>query len=163
MYELFAPSLSMIAASAIQWTPVTFYVAMGIIHTLAILIGFRLLHVDVEHSSIVGAVLAAVVVNVVAYFCKDLGVVGILITGATIFGLLVAVSSGEALKMLGMSFLFIALYGIVGGFIVQRTPLTIDDIAGFPRVVTTGGLEAEPITEEDTKRLEESGVLDEGS
>ena len=160
MYEQLATSLPLLAASAITWTPVTFYVAMGIIHTLAILIGFRLLHVDVEHSSIVGAVLAAGVVNVVAFFCKDLGVIGILITGATIFGLLVAVSSGEALKMLGMSMAFIVLYGLAGTFIVERTPLSIDDIAGFPRVVTTGGLEAEPITEEDTERLNESGVLD---
>lgn len=160
MYEQLATSLPLLAASAITWTPVTFYVAMGIIHTLAILIGFRLLHVDVEHSSIVGAVLAAAVINVVAYVCKDVGVVGILISGAITFGMLVLISSGEALKMLGMSMAFIVLYGLVGSFIVERTPLSIDDIAGFPRVVTTGGLEAEPITEEDTERLNETGLVE---
>ena len=41
------------------------------------------------------------------------------------------------------------------------TPLSIDDLAGFPRVVTTGGLEAEPITEDDTERLQEAGIVEE--
>ena len=153
--------IAILAASSIEWTPVTFYVAMGIIHTLAVLIGFRILQVDVEHNSLIGAVLAAGLINVIAYFLRDTGVVGILITGAAIFGLLVAISSGEALKAFGLTLAFMALYGIVGSFVVKRTPLSIDDLAGFPRVVTTGGLEAEPITEDDTERLQEAGIVEE--
>lgn len=163
MLDLFAhlSSHTVVAASAITWTPTTFYVAMGILHTILILAGFRLMQVDAEHNSFIGAILAAGVFNAIAFFTKDVGVVGILISGAAIFGLLVAVSSGEALKALGMTLLVIAMYGVVGQFIVSRTPLTIDDLAGFPRMVATGGLEPEPITEEDHKRLERSGVIDE--
>lgn len=151
---------TVLAASAITWTPVTFYVAMGIIHTIVVLLGYRILEIDAEHNSFVGAVLAAIAINVIGYFVRDVGVVGIMMSGATIFGMLVLVSSGEALKALGMSFVIFASYGLVGSFIVERTPLTIDDIAGVPRMVTTGGLEAEPITEEDHKRLEATGAVD---
>lgn len=104
--------------------------------------------------------MAAGIINVVAFFFKDIGLVGILISGAVVFGMLVAVSSGEALKALGMTLLLMVSYGLVGEFIVARTPLTMDDLAGFPRVVTTGGLEPEPITEDDTQRLNEAGLAD---
>lgn len=157
LYDLF--SQSPLAASAITWTPVTFYVAMGIIHTLVVLIGFRVMQVDAEHNSFIGALLAAAVFNVVAYFVRDAGVIGVMITGAAIFGMTVMVSSGEALKAFFMTMMVIATYGIVGNFIVSRTPLNMDDLAGFPRVVTTGGLEAEPITEEDNERLEKTGLV----
>jgi hypothetical protein len=161
MFELYdLTSHSPLAASAITWTPVTFYVAMGIIHTLIVLIGFRIMQVDAEHNSFIGALLAAAVFNVVAYFVRDTGVIGVMITGAAIFGMLVMVSSGEALKAFFMTMIVIASYGVVGSFIVSRTPLNMDDIAGFPRVVTTGGLEPEPITEEDNKRLEKTGIVD---
>ncbi len=148
------PDLSLIAA--ITWTPSTFYIAMGIVHTILILIGFRMLQVDVEHNSFVGAVLAAVIINVVAYFVRDTGIVGIMIAGSVIFGMLVAIASGEALKAALMAAVLVVGYGLVGSFITQRTPLTVDDIAGFPRVVMTGGLEAEPITEDDAKRMNEA-------
>ena len=100
--------------------------------------------------------------NVVAYFTKDTGVVGVLITGAVTFGMLVMISSGEALKALGMTVICFALWGVVGDFIVERTPLNIDDLAGYPRVISTGGLEAEPITEEDNERLQKTGLKKEG-
>lgn len=158
LYDLFfRPQL---AASAITWTPVTFYVAMGIIDTLIVLFGFRLMQVDAEHNSFIGAILAAALFNVVAYFVRDTGVIGIMITGAVIFGMLVMVSSGEALKAFFLTMIVMAAYGVVGSFIVKRTPLNMDDLAGFPRVVTTGGLEPEPITEEDNKRLEKTGLVD---
>ena len=39
----------LLAASAITWTPVTFYVASGIVNAILVLVAFRMLHVDVEH------------------------------------------------------------------------------------------------------------------
>lgn len=145
----------LLAASAITWTPVTFYVAAGIVQTILVLIAFRVLQVDVEHNSFIGAAIGVAAFSVVAYFFRDAGVIGAMVTGASIFGMLVFVTSGEALKALMVSALVIASYGLLGNFIVSRTPLNIDDIAGLPRVVLTGGLEAEPITEEDAEKLSE--------
>jgi hypothetical protein len=34
----------------------------------------------------------------------------------------------------------------------------MDDLAGIPRMVTTGGLEAEPITEDNVKELNKSNL-----
>lgn len=143
----------LLAASAITWTPVTFYVASGIINTLAVLIAFRALQVDVEHNSFIGAAIAVAIFSGVAYFFRDAGVIGVMATGAAVFGTLVFVTSGEALKSLAVTVLIFALYGGMGTFIVSRTPLTMDDIAGLPRVIATGGLEAEPITEADSDAL----------
>jgi len=145
----------MLAASAITWTPVTFYVAAGIVQTILVLIAFRILQVDVEHNSFIGSAIAVGVYTVVAYFFRDAGVIGAMVTGAAVFGMLVFVTSGEALKALMVSFVVFASYGLLGNFIVSRTPLNMDDIAGIPRVISTGGLEAEPITEDDAEKLSE--------
>ena len=148
-----ATSLPLLGAAAIKWTPVTFYVATGIIDAIVIMFGYRLLQVDPEHNSFIGAVVAAALINVIGYFVRDTGLVGVLIHGGAIFGLLVAISSGEALKAGLMTGILVALYGGIGMFVLPRTPLTVDDVAGFTRVVMGGGLQAEPITEEDEQRL----------
>lgn len=147
----------LVAASAITWTPVTFYVASGIVNTIAVLLAFRMLQVDVEHNSFIGAVLAVVTFTVIGYFFRDAGVIGVMFTGAAVFGTLVFVTSGEALKSLAVTVLVFAVFGGLGSFISSRTPLTIDSIGGVPRVVATGGLEAEPITEEDNEALTKAG------
>ena len=41
----------------------------------------------------------------------------------------------------------------MGTFVLPRTPLQVDDIAGLPRVIMTGGMEAEPITEEEADKM----------
>ena len=148
--------VTLVADAAITWTPVTFYVAMGILHVLLILIGFRMMGVDPEQNTFIGAVLAAAVINVAAYFLSDSGVIGSMISGALIFGLLVAVTSGEVAKCFVMTILVIGAYGAMGMFLLPRTPLEIDDVGGFTRVILTGGMKAEPITERDATKLMES-------
>lgn len=147
-----------LAASAITWTPLTFYVASGIINTIVVLLAFRILQVDVEHNSFVGAAIAVVVFTLIGYYFRDTGVIGIMFTGAAVFGMLVFVTSGEALKSLMVTFAVFGSFGLLGDFIVSRTPLEIDDIGGIPRMVVTGGLEAEPITEADNDALNKAGM-----
>lgn len=148
--------VTLLAEAAITWTPLTFYVAMGILHTILILFGYRAMGVDTEHNTFIGALIAAVIINVGAYFLRDGGVIGIMAAGALIFGLLVAVTSGEVGKSFLMCVLVIAAYGALGFFLVPRTPLQIDDLGGFTRVVMTGGMKAEPITEKSAYELMES-------
>jgi hypothetical protein len=143
--------------NAITWTPVTYYVAMGIIHTLLVLLGFRAMQVDEENNTFVGAIISAVVIGLTGYFTRDFGVVGVMVYGAVTFGILVAVTSGEALKSFFMLCLVIATYFIGGNFFLEpRTPLTLDQVGGMTRVVMTGGLEAEPMTEEESNKLMET-------
>ena len=149
-----------LAASAIKWTPVTFYVASGIVNTILVLFAFRALQVDVENNSFIGAAIAVGAFTAVNYFFRDAGVVGAMVGGASIFFMLVFVTSGEALKSLLVTMAVFAVYGAFGSFIVDRTPLSVDDIAGLSRVVMTGGLEAEPITEDDNAALNEAGLED---
>jgi hypothetical protein len=140
--------------SALTWTPVTYYVAMGIIHTLIILLGFRAMQVDAENNTFIGALIAAGVIGVTGYFTRDFGVLGVMGFGVVGFGIIVAVTSGEALKSFIMFSVIIASFGIGGRFMVEpNTPLTLDQVNGMTRVVMTGGLEAEPMTEEDSDKL----------
>ena len=144
--------------AAITWTPTVFYIAMGIIHTVLILVGFRVMQVDPEHNSFIGAVLAGVAINVTAFFVKDLGVIGIMVQIAVIFGSLVLVSSGEVLKAGVMALICVGLYGGVAQFVIPRTPLTEFAIGGFSQVIINGGMEAEPIDEEQGRKLRETGL-----
>lgn len=149
--------ISLMAAGGITWTPVTYYVVCAIVHMILIFGGFRLMGVDPEHNGIIGAVIAAVGINVLQYFMRDLGVIGALAVGGATFVALAAVTSGEVLKSFFMFFLVIASYGGIGKVIFPRTPLEIDDVGGFTRTVLTGGLEPEPITEQDAKDIEKAG------
>lgn len=142
-----------LAQSSFSWTPMTYYIVAGLIQTVVILVGFRVMGVDPEHNSFIGALIAAAVINVAAFFLKDQGVVGAMISGLLLFGILAAVSSGEVLKAFFMGIILVASYGAIGMTVVPRTPLEIDDIGGFTQVVMTGGLEAEPIREEDSDKL----------
>ncbi len=143
----------LLAKAMITWTPVTFYVAAGILHTIIFLVGFRLLGVDPEHNTFVGALLGAAIANIVAYFMRDAGLAGILTSGAVHFAILVAISSGEVLKSVMVFAAAMSLYALMGVVVLPRTPLHVDDIAGLPRVMMTGGIEAEPITEEEADKM----------
>lgn len=144
---------TLLSEALITWTPVTFYVAAAILQTIVFLGGFHLLGVDPEHNTFIGALLGAGIANVVAFFLRDAGLFGILATGAVHFGLLVAISSGEVLKSVGVFIASLAIYGLMGMFVLPRTPLHVNDIAGLPRVIMTGGMEAEPITEEEAEKM----------
>lgn len=152
--------VGLLAAGGLEWTPITFYILAGVIHFVLILVGFRLLGVDPEQNGVIGAVIAAVLINVVQYFLRDTGVVGAIIVGVGSFAVLAGITSGEVLKAFFMTVIVIASYGGIGKVVLPRTPLEADDVGGFTRTVLTGGLEAEPITEREANKLSE-GVDDE--
>lgn len=145
--------VGIIAQASFKWTPATYYIAAGIIHTIVILVGFRMMGVDPEHNSFIGAALAGAIINVAAYFLREQGVVGAIIIGVLVFGLLAAISSGEILKAFFMGFICIAMWGAIGSVLIPRTPLEATSIGGYTQIVMTGGMEAEPIREEDTEKL----------
>jgi hypothetical protein len=147
--------ISVIAKAAITWTPATFYVASGIVHTLVILLAYKLLHVDPEHNTFAGALIGAAVGNGAVFFLSGFGLFGVLGAGAIYFAILCAISSGEVAKSLMVFVVLMGVYAGMGHFITQRTPLTADQIGGLPRAIMTGGLTAEPITEEQTNELAE--------
>lgn len=144
--------------AAITWTPLTFYVAMGILHSILILIGYRLLHVDPEHNTFIGAILAAAAINVIGYFVRDLGIVAVMIQIALVFGALVMIASGEALKAALMAVVLLASYGLAGQLLIPRTPLNQKQIGGIGAVILSGGLKEEAMTENDVKSLNEKGL-----
>lgn len=144
--------------SALVWTPITFYIAMGILHTLIILIGFRLLHIDPENNTFIGAVIAGIVINVIAYFVRDLGIASVMIQLVVVFGMIVMIASGEALKGVLMSAIILGSYGGVATIIIPRTPLDQRQIGGFAEVILEGGLKQSAMTEGDVKNLNDKGV-----
>jgi hypothetical protein len=155
LVDLIAPIANMpvLAEAAITWTPSTFYIAAAIVHVFVYLIGFKVLQTDPEHNTFVGAVIAAVVSNFATFVLRDFGLFGILGAGALHFVMLVAITSGEAVKSLVVFLISMAAYAGLGTFITQRTPLRAENIGGIPMVIMTGGLEAEPITEEEANKM----------
>jgi asparagine N-glycosylation enzyme membrane subunit Stt3 len=141
------------AEAAIAWTPKTFYIAATILHVVVYLMGFKLLQTDPEHNTFIGAVIAAVIANFASYALSSYGLFGIMGSGAIHFILLVAITSGEALKSLVVFMVAIAAYAGLGTFVTQRTPLTVEQIGGIPQVIMTGGIKAEPITEEQANDM----------
>ncbi len=144
--------------AGLVWTPLTFYVAMGIIHILAILIGFRLLEIDPENNTFIGALIAGVVINVIAYFVRDLGIVSVMIQIVVVFGILVVIASGEALKNGIMAVVVLGSYGALATFIIPRTPLDQRQIGGFAEVILEGGLKQSALTEKDVENINKKGV-----
>ena len=143
----------LLAKAAITWTPMTFFIVCAVVHTLLILLGFKLLHIDPEHNSFVGALLAAAAGNAAAYFLGSYGLFGVIGAAAIYFGILAAVSSGEVLKSVVVFLILLGVYSGLGHFLIPRTPLTAEKIGGLAQVVISGGLEAEPITEDDAEDL----------
>ncbi len=143
------------AEAAITWTPKTFYIAAAITHTIVYLLGYKLLQTDPEHNTFIGAVIGAAIANFAAFALRDFGLFGILGAGAIHFAILCAISSGEILKSVGVFLLAMGAYAGLSFFLIPRTPLTIDTIGGVPRVIVSGGLEAEPITEEEANEMAE--------
>lgn len=143
----------LLAKAAITWTPMTFYIVATVIHTLLILIGFKLLHIDPEHNSFVGALLGAALGNAAVYLLGGFGLFGVIGAAAIYFGLLAAISSGEVLKSLIVFLVLMGIYAGMGNFLIPRTPLTAEKIGGLAQVVISGNLEAEPITEDDAEDL----------
>lgn len=137
-----------LAEALITWTPMTYYVATAIIHVIMVYAGFRIMQVDPEHNTVIGAALAGVVIAVVGFIAKDYGLIGNLITGAAIFGILMAITAADAIKALIMSAFVVASFGLIGSFITSRTDLSPKDLGGLTLVVISGELDAEPLQSE---------------
>ncbi len=145
MEALLLANVAIAAEALITWTPVTYYVAAAIAHAIIIFVGFRVLQVDPEHNSVIGAVIGAAIIAVACFMLKGgelfsaLGSIGI------IFMVLLGVSGGEAIKALVVGVAVIGTYGAVGSFIIPRTPLDLEDIGGLTLVVMEGDFKVEPL------------------
>ncbi len=155
----------LIAKALITWTVNTFYIAVAIAHLIAILLGFKLMNADMESNMFVGAVVVAIATGVAGVMTRDMGLVGLMITGSTLFGSLLFVSAGDALRSLVMTGVCIVIYAGLGSFLMPRTPLTSMQVGGFVSAFQDG-LDEEPLgSEEDLyehtkKKADES--LEEG-
>ncbi len=138
----------LLGKALITWTVETYYVAVAIVHFIAILVGFKLMHADTENNLIVGSLVVAIAAGVAGFFCRDMGLVGVIITGSTIFGLLLFISAGDALRSLVIAGVCIVVYAGLGNFLVPRTPLTSMQIGGFTSAFMDG-LDEEPLGNEE--------------
>lgn len=143
-----------VANSGLTWTPETFYIAATVIHLVLILVAFRVMALPSEYNTFGSILFVVVPTNAAAYFLKDFGIVGVLLTSVVLFGLLTAITRGDVLKSTGVWFLTMASYWAMAYFIVPAADdLRIEDLAGVPQVIMQGGFEAEPFTEDDIESL----------
>lgn len=142
-------SLLVVAEGGLSWTPETFYVAVAVAQLLVILVAFRVMNLPAEYNTFPHAALVAGGANLLAYFTKDLGVVGILVTGFALFLLLVAVTRGDVIKSMIAWVLTIALYWVVAYGLIEHVeheePLHIEQLGGVPYMLMEGGMEPETL------------------
>lgn len=151
-------SYLVIADSGLTWTPETFYVAAAVIQLIGLLVLFRITQLPPEYASFVNVLFVIVPVNVVAYFTKDIGLVGVLITGSLLFVMLAAVTRGDVFNAIGGWFMVVAIYWAAAYFILPTEPdLYIEDLGNLPQVIMEGGLEQETLSEEEIYGDDEDG------
>lgn len=135
------------AKPLITWTPTTFYVTAFLFQTIGVYLVGKILGIDAEHNNPIALAICMGIANAVAFFVRDMGVVGILISSATFVVLLLGVSAVDILMTVVGFLVALGIYGVLGGFLIDRTPdtLTAETIGGLPKVVITGEIEAEPV------------------
>ncbi len=133
------------------WTPTTFYIASAVVHTLVIWLGYQLLGGDREYNNFPSALGAAAVGNVLAYFLRDFGVVGVAGTFGGYFLLLLLTSGIDIFRTVVVFILVMSAYWGFGTIVVERTPLDVYSIGGVPQVEMTGGYKNEPIERPEKK------------
>ena len=138
----------MLAKALITWTVETYYIVVAILHFIAVLVGFKLTNADSENNPIISALVVAVVTAAAGYFVRDNGLVGLMITGSVIFGSLLLVSAGDAIRSLVLTGVCIVVYAGVGYVVVPRTPLTAEQVGGFVNAFMNG-VNEEPLGNED--------------
>ncbi len=166
-------SYLLIADSGLTWTPETFYVAATVVHLVIILLVFRLMQLPADYNTFINALFVAVPTNATAYFTKDFGIVGVLLTGVVLFGLLAAIARGDVIKAGAVWIVAIIGYWAMAYFIVPQMvndyfddPRQADaefiasELGSIPQVLLQGGLEAEPMTTDDYERLRRGGDED---
>lgn len=143
-------SFLVIADSGMTWSPETFYVAAGVLQLIVILLFFRFTHLPSEHNTFINGLFIVIPTNAVAFFMKDMGIVGVLCTGFLLIVLLAAVARGDMFKALGAWVLAVAVYWLAAYFIVPAEPgLYIEDLGGLAQVLMEGGLEQETLSEDE--------------
>ena len=152
----------MLAKALITWTVNTFYIASAILQFIVIIIGFKLTHADMESNIFIGAAVVVVATAVAGVMTRDMGLVGLMITGSTLFGSLLFVSAGDALRSLVVTGICIALYAGLGAFLIPRTPLTAAAVGGFVGAFENG-LDEQPLSSEEdlyehTKKKQEESL-----
>lgn len=143
-------SYLVIAESGQTWTPETFYVAAAVLQLVGLLIFFRVTQLPTEYATFINGLFVVVPVNAVAYFTKDIGLVGVLATGTLLFVMLAAVTRGDVFNAIGGWFLVVGAYWVAAYFILPAEPdLYIEDLGNIPQVVMEGGFEQETLREEE--------------
>ncbi|RAL20464.1 hypothetical protein DL240_16805 [Lujinxingia litoralis] len=146
--------LAEVSTGGFTWTPMTFYGAAAVVQLIVILLSFRFTQLNPDYNTFAGALLVAVPVNVLAYFTRDIGLVGVLLTGATLFGLLAAIARADMFRA-GVAWVLCltAYWGMAAYIVPQADGLSLQQVGGLPQVLVEGGLEAEPFTESDIDTL----------
>jgi hypothetical protein len=139
------PLLAESTKALVTWTPTTFYIAAAIIQVPVIWLGYQFLGGDPEYTNFPAALAVAAVGNVIAFFLKDLGVVGAVSTSAALYGLLLVTSGIDIFRSMAVFGLVMMSYWGFGQFVVERTPLDAYSIGGPAKVMLTGGLQPEPL------------------
>lgn len=140
--------------SSFTWTPLTFYAAAALAQLIVILLSFRFTQLNPDYNTFAGALVVVVPVNVLAYFTRDFGVAGVLIVGASLFGLLVGIARGDVFRTGVTWMLCLATYWGMASYVVPKADgLSLEQVGGMPEVLVKGGLEAEPFTESDVDNL----------
>lgn len=147
---------ALFAQSLLSWTPTTFYATCAVVQAVIILVSFRLLNVDPEQNTVVGALMAAAGINIVGYFMRDTTLVGVIANIGITFGALVAISAGEALKSVMVGVLCMGVYWGAGTMLLPKTPLHIDDVGGMTKVIKQGGLQAESLDTQERDLYDKS-------
>lgn len=144
----------MVADSGLTWTAETFYVAAAVIQLLLILLVFRVAGLSAEYNTFVGAIVVAAPVNALAYFTKDIELVGVIVPSVALFALLAMVARGDVIKATLAWVLVMASFLGLAKFVEPRAEdLTISNLGGIPEVLDAGGLTPKGFTEDDVKTL----------
>lgn len=151
-------SFVVLAEGGLTWTPETFYIAVTVAQMIIILLTFRVLGLPSEYNTFVNALFVVIPTNAAAFFLKDAGIVGILITGSMLFVLLAMVTRGDVFKSGLAWILTISAYWGLAYFVVPaEDDLYIEQLGGMPYMLMEGGMEAEPLTAEEYEELRGTG------
>lgn len=147
-----------LADTGLTWTVETYYIVAAVLQVVVILMAFRVMNLPAEYNTFPHAAMVVIGTNAIAYFSRDLGLVGILLTTFALFLLLVAVARGDVLKSAIAWGLVLVVYWGVAWFVVDyEEALISDQLGGVPHMLLQGELEAEPVTDETYEDLRDAG------
>ncbi len=151
-------SYVMVAEAGMAWTPELFYVVTAVVQLITVLVTFRLLNLPAEYNTFINGAFVVGITNALAYYTSGVGVVGILVTCFALFLLLVAISRGDVLKSLIAWILVLSVYWGMAYFVSDhQRALPVQELGGVPYMLMEGGMEAEPLTEEEYQDFRDRG------